>query len=134
VFPPFDPLFRAKPAELLVNAASRASKKMVFLGSGTKSYIGFLHCVGVTFDNVRTYETHRRLAQERSPKTNWIEANRDALVSALDMYHWNSGSLPVISADETAMIYTVKSRWPGDLFPIKVRDDSVEQVTEDVSE
>lgn len=128
-FPALEPQWRARPSEMLVNSAARTGKKLVIV-----SGLPHLHMVGVTFDNLRGYDTHRQLAQDRCRLAAWLEKNKDALIKAFDDYKWDYAKVEVQGNDALAFTYETKQHWPDSLFPIKVKDDTVEEVTEYIPE
>jgi hypothetical protein len=129
VFPAIEPQFRNKPVTMMVDGIHRSGRRLVTLRSPMMKS-AFFHVVGVSFDNLRGYETHRRLAQNHGRTAEWLARNAEMLVSVLDEYKWDVPEIDVVGADAFAFKYKVKQCWPDSLFPLKLRDGSVEEVFE----
>lgn len=116
-FPVMDPSTRARPSEAMLNNTARQGRKIVPIPGRP-----FLHLVGVTYDNLRTYEYHRGVAQTQSRPAAWVNEHRDVLTQALDQLKW-SNSVSVEGGDAGAFEYVPKSKWPTVLYPVKVDAD-----------
>ena len=130
VLPPIDGTIRNNPIGLLADGLSnRYARKLVLLPS-----LPFGHLVGVLGDNLRKYDTHRRLATQLPGcrKVEWINRNKSELVAALDQYAFDAAKVDVCGSDGTAFVYEPKRRWPEELYPVVLPDDGSEKVTEKV--
>lgn len=120
-FPVLEPAARGKVAEYLINATAKVGRRVVPVAGKP-----FLHLVGVTHDNLRGYEFHRRLAQETARPAGWFDqmGNAGPLTQALDALRWD-GPAPVAvdGCDAGAFEYTPKLLWPSHLYPVKVDAD-----------
>ncbi len=117
-FPVLDASCRARPTEQMVNNLARQGKRLLPIGVPS-----FLHMVCVAQDHVRGYETHRRIAQEKSRSSAWLTEHKDALKTNLDEYKWNGVAVSVEGRDAGAFSYTPKRKWPEDLYPVKLEPD-----------
>ncbi len=127
VFPAFEPLFRTSPAELLVNSIFKTGKKLVALHS-----LCPMHLVGVSADNLRTYNWHRKLAQSNGCTAAWLNVHADELMQAFDTFQWDQPFIDVAGCDASAFTYPAKKLWSLRLYPVKTQDDTVEERTEHV--
>ena len=130
VLPPLDGTIRNNPIGLLADGLhSRYARKLVLLPG-----LPFGHLVGVMGDNLRKYDTHRRLATQLPGcrKVEWINRNKSELVSALDQYAFDVAKVDVCGSDGIAFEYEPKRRWPEELYPIVLPDDGSEKITEKV--
>lgn len=117
-FPVLEPNTRGRPSEQLVNNTARAGRKVVPIPGKP-----FLHLVGVTFDNLRTYDYHRGVAQNQSRPVAWLSKVKDELTAALDLFKWDK-SVSVEGADGGSFEYGPSSNlWPDSLYPVKVKAD-----------
>lgn len=120
-FPVLEPAARAKPAEYLLNATAKAGRKVVPIAGKP-----FLHVVGVTHDNARGYEYHRRVAQEQARDAQWVVGHIDELKTAVDAYPWD-GAVAIEGRDGGVCEHTSPLRWPTYLYPVKVDPDQADQ-------
>jgi hypothetical protein len=111
-FPALEPNARSKPSETLLNNAAKAGRKIVPIGG--KPY---LHVVGVTHDNLRTYEYHRGVAQSQGRTATWLNANKDNLTAAAQAITW-PGPVDVEGSDGGAFKLTPKKVWPDTMYAV----------------
>lgn len=117
-FPVLEPNARSRPSEQLLNNAARAGRRVVPIPGKP-----FLHLVGVTHDNLRTYEYHRGVAQTQSRSTAWLARFRPELEKALAAYRWDR-AVSVEGIDGGAFEYTPgDNTWPDTLYPVKAAPD-----------
>lgn len=116
-FPPLEPNLRSRPCEVMLSNAAKAGRKIDSL-----SISPVLHLVGVTRNNLRTYEYHRRIAQERSRDVAWLKNAEIDLTQALRRMPWN-GKLFVEGRDGSAFEFTPTLLWEN-LHPIKLTEDN----------
>lgn len=117
-FPVLEPQARTKPSEALLNATAKAGRKIVPIAGKP-----FLHLVGVTHDNLRGYDYHRRVAQEQARPAAWLQARADVLQDALDTFSWDGLTVAVDGSDAGGFEYETKKKWPVHLYPVKVDAD-----------
>lgn len=110
-WPPTEPQMRPRPSEGMAAACARDGRSLVRFRPGR-----FLHCVGVTHDNLRGYDAHRRVAQDRGLVAARLAAS--ALVPDLDGYRWDADKIDVEGSDAGAFEYPAKQKWPAGLYPI----------------
>lgn len=114
-FPVMDGSVRSKPAEQMLNVTARAGRKVVPLAGNP-----FMHCVGVTHDNLRGYENHRRMAQERAWDATRVSRDRDSIETALTAYRWD-GPIQIDGPDAGGFEFAATDRrWPDGLYPVQV--------------
>lgn len=102
-WPDMDPLCRAKPAETLLVQHSRAGRRMIGIGGWPH-----LHATVVGGDNLRGYETHRRIAQAQARPADRIVEQEAAIRDALSRMGLPYGTVSVDGSDAAAFEYTTE--------------------------
>lgn len=124
LWPPFDLHQRSDTSRALVGKAVSEGTRITPI-----AILDLYHMVGVAADTVRGYEEHRKIAQTRSLPAATMITRQSGIVAALDAYYWDAGDITVAGRDGSAFTYTPKNL-NTDLYPIKIKDDDVEAITE----
>lgn len=130
ILPPLDGTIRANPIGMLADGLSnRYARKLILIHS-----VPFGHLIGVTGDNLRKYDTHRRLATQLPGcrDAEWVTQRKADIVTALDQYVFDAEKVDVCGSDGVAFPYTPKRKAPDWLYPIILPDDGSEKVVEKV--
>lgn len=125
VFPALEHYYNAHPLTHMVNGLSRVGLKLVTIGN-----LPCHHLVGVTGNNLRGYDLHRKLVQTQARKSEWLVQKREEITALLDEYVWDGREVSVTGLDAGAFTYKPKQRWGDDLYRVNIRADGVEVVTE----
>lgn len=121
-FPVLDHTVRARTSEQMITVAAKANQAIKIITQP------FMHMIGVTYDgkvsnHLRTYATHREIAETTVKDVAWIEQHKTEMVEALDSYSWDVPSIVVAGSDGNAFTYKPKKLFfSPDLYPVTLAD------------
>jgi glycosyltransferase involved in cell wall biosynthesis len=128
VFPCPEGHFRLSPAVEILSGPHTIGQRPRLVALGDLTYH---HMVGVTHNNLRGHEAHRKLAQSRGRTAEWLRRHEPDVRAALDHYLWDAATVTVSGVDAVAFTHETSGRWPDGLYPVNLQaDDSVEIVQE----
>ncbi len=136
LFPPFEAVYRARPAEMIADNLVRRGRRLFGVPG-----LPFHHLIGVTYNNLRTYDLHRATVQQRGQPAAWWHKSSGCFggsgVQTINRYRWDPVEVHLCGSDSLAMTLDVPPtglRWPEGLYPVAAKDPSVQEVTEQLQE